>query len=121
TTMPSTQRVNTSMARVRYGRPMGWRSRSSTTIRSMTVWSICTCSIGSVTGGGCITDALQSTGRVFAATTADGLDGIQVSESRGDRVVCRYGQILFFACSGNVAIDSRHARLLPLLETLMQH
>ncbi|CAM3167252.1 hypothetical protein PSFL111601_08970 [Pseudomonas floridensis] len=52
TTMPSTQRVNTSMARVKYGRPIGCRSRSSTTIRSMTVWSICTCSSGMVTSGG---------------------------------------------------------------------
>nr|ABO36561.1 putative transposase [uncultured bacterium pMCBF6] len=50
--MPTTQRVNTSMARVRYGRPIGCRSRSSTTIRSMTVWSICTCSSGAETGGG---------------------------------------------------------------------
>ena len=37
TTMPTRQRLNTSIATVKYGRPIGWRSRSSTTIRSMTV------------------------------------------------------------------------------------
>lgn len=37
TTMPTRQRLNASIATVKYGRPIGLRSRSSTTIRSMTV------------------------------------------------------------------------------------
>lgn len=51
TTSPTTHRLATSIAAVTYGRPTGNRCRSSTTIRSTGVWSICTCSSSPSTTG----------------------------------------------------------------------
>lgn len=50
-TIPTSVRLYTSIATVKYGRPIDRRSRSSTMTTSMTVWSICTCSrIEPITG-----------------------------------------------------------------------
>ena len=113
TTSPTTHRLHTQIAAVTYGRPIGNRCRSSTTITSTGVWSICTRSARSRRSAGGV--------RVGAFPRRHRLHRVQLLDAAQHRPPRRNPQATHPALPGDLPAHRRHRTALPSQIPRAQH